>query len=56
MDPLIANNSPAPDFTLSDLTGKPHTLSAYRDQVVILNFWSAECPWAVRADTTERLT
>jgi peroxiredoxin len=50
MDPVIAVNQPAPDFTLPNLSGKPHTLSAFQSRVVILNFWSAECPWAVRAD------
>lgn len=38
-----------PDFTLPDLEGAPHTLSDYRGRVVIVNFWSAECPWAERA-------
>lgn len=41
----------APDFTLPDLEGAPHTLSDYRARVVIVNFWSAECPWAERADS-----
>ena len=41
----------APDFTLPDLDGAPHALSNYRGQVVIVNFWSAECPWAERADS-----
>jgi peroxiredoxin len=41
---------PAPDFTLPDLDGKPHFLSNYRGRIIIVNFWSAECPWAERAD------
>lgn len=44
MDTLIPNNQPAPDFTLMDMHGQPHTLSALAGKVVILNFWSAECP------------
>lgn len=40
----------APDFTLPDLEGKPHSLSDYRGRAVIVNFWSAECPWSERAD------
>jgi peroxiredoxin len=40
----------APDFTLPDLEGTPHALSSYRGRVVVVNFWSAECPWAERAD------
>ncbi len=50
MDTLIPNGQPAPDFTLPDLKGNPHSLSAYRGRVVVVNFWSAECPWAKRAD------
>ena len=46
--PLI--NAPAPDFELPDLSGQPHTLQDFRGQVVLLNFWSAECPHAARVD------
>ena len=41
---------PAPDFALADLQGKFHALTHYRGQIVILNFWSAECPWSERVD------
>ena len=40
----------APDFTLNDLTGRPHRLSDYRGRIVLLTFWSAECPWVERVD------
>lgn len=40
----------APDFTLPDLEGALHTLQDHRGRVVVVNFWSAECPWAERAD------
>jgi peroxiredoxin len=43
-------NQPAPDFELPDLQGKLHKLSDYRGKVVIVNFWSAECPHSERAD------
>ncbi len=35
---------PAPDFTLRDLSGNPHTLSDHRGRVVVINFWATWCP------------
>jgi len=43
-------NHPAPDFELPDLQGKLHKLSDYRGKIVIVNFWSAECPHSERTD------
>ncbi len=43
-------NQPAPDFELPDLHGHLHRLSRYRGKIVIVNFWSAECPHAERTD------
>ena len=43
-------NQPAPDFELPDLKGNFHKLSNYRGRIVILNFWSAECPHSERTD------
>jgi cytochrome c biogenesis protein CcmG, thiol:disulfide interchange protein DsbE len=34
----------APDFTLENLLGQAHTLSDYRGQPVVLNFWATWCP------------
>ena len=34
---------PAPDFTLTDQYGEPHTLSDYQGQTVFLNFWATWC-------------
>jgi len=48
--PKIENGVKAPDFTLTDLNNNPHSLADYAGQIVILNFWSAECPWSTRAD------
>ncbi len=35
--------SPAPDFELTDLDGKSHSLSQHRGEVVLLNFWATWC-------------
>jgi peroxiredoxin len=43
-------NQPAPDFQLPDLEGKLRRLSEYPGRIVIVNFWSAECPHSERAD------
>lgn len=32
------------DFTLTDLSGKQHTLSGLRGKVVLVNFWATWCP------------
>ena len=50
MDTLIKIGQPAPLFQLFDLYGKKHSLRDHTRQVVVLNFWSAECPWAARVD------
>lgn len=51
MDTVINQNGKAPPgFTLLDLEGRTHKLEDYRGKIVVLNFWSAECPWAERAD------
>jgi peroxiredoxin len=41
----------APEFSLPDLGGELHALRDYRGRIVILNFWSCECPHAVRTDS-----
>jgi peroxiredoxin len=43
-------NQPALDFELPDLKRNFHRLSNYRGRIVILNFWSAECPHSERTD------
>jgi peroxiredoxin len=50
MDPLIPTGQPAPLFQLADLNGVLHRLEEYRGKVIVINFWSAECPHADRAD------
>ena len=43
-------NQPVADFSLPDQSGQVHSLSDYHGKIVIVNFWSAECPWSERAD------
>ena len=50
MAALIPCGEPAPLFELCDLRGKTHRLAKGRGRILILNFWSAECPWAARCD------
>ncbi len=39
----VALGSPAPDFTLKDLSGKNVRLEEYRGKVVLLTFWASWC-------------
>ena len=43
-------NEPAPDFALPDLNGDIIHLSDLKGKIVILNFWSCECPHSERTD------
>ena len=43
-------DQPAPDFELPDLHGRTHRLSDYGGKIVIIDFWSAECPHSERTD------
>ena len=47
---VLELNELAPEFTLPDLEGRIHMLCDYRGRIVIINFWSAECPHAERFD------
>lgn len=44
----------AVDFTLDDVDGRAVRLADLRGRVVVLCFWSAECPWVERADAQMR--
>ena len=39
-----AVGQPAPDFTLTDINGRSHSLSAYRGRTVVLEWVNPECP------------
>lgn len=43
-------NRPAPDFSLPRVGGGRLGLYDLRGSIVVLHFWSAECPWSRRAD------
>src|SRR6478609_8974426 len=38
----------APDFTLTDITGATHTLSAYKGKTVVLEWVNPECPFVMK--------
>jgi peroxiredoxin len=43
LEPLPVAGHPAPDFTLTNLDGEEVSLSDFRGQPVILNFWATWC-------------
>lgn len=40
----ITTGSPAPDFTVTDMDGRPASLADYRGKVVLINIWATWCP------------
>ncbi len=50
MDSIEKINLSAPNFSLHDHKDEIHSLESYRGKIVIINFWSAECPWSKRVD------
>ena len=42
--PAPVVGAPAPDFTLADVSGTQVSLSDFKGQVVLLNFWATWCP------------
>ena len=48
--PKLITGDPAPLFELPDLEGRLVSLAGLSGKIVMLNFWSCECPWAERAD------
>lgn len=47
---IVELNQPAVNFELPDLEGRLHRLQDRRGKIVIINFWSAECPHSERTD------
>ena len=43
-------NHPVPDFELPAIDGRLYRLSDSRGKIVIVNFWSCECPQSERTD------
>ena len=41
--PVSSRGNPAAEFSLTDLDGKPLSLSDYRGKVVLLDFWATWC-------------
>src|SRR3970282_2086211 len=53
--PAPVVGAPAPDFTLNDLSGNQVTLSNFRGQVVLINFWATWCgPCLIEMPAIER--
>jgi peroxiredoxin len=50
MDPIVGIDQVIPDFKLQDLDGKDYALHDQLGKMLVLVFWSAECPWSKRAD------
>jgi peroxiredoxin len=50
MDSLIPIGAQAPTFHMPDITGQSHSLGQMLGKIIVLNFWSAECPWCERVD------
>ena len=44
LPPPMGAGAIAPDFSVTDLAGVTHTLSSYRGQSIVLQFWATWCP------------
>lgn len=51
-----AVGKPAPDFTLKDLDGKEHKLSALKGKIVVLEWTNHQCPFVKRCHKAKVMT
>lgn len=51
----VAVGEVVPDFTLTDIDGKKHTLSEYKGKVVILEWFNPQCPYVIDQYTKNTL-
>ncbi len=47
---MLLTNQPAPDFELPGLDGVCRRLSDQLGRIIVVNFWSCECPHSERTD------
>src|SRR5580700_8505841 len=41
----VVSNQAAPNFTLTDTNGQPHSLSDYKGKFVVLEWFNPDCPF-----------
>lgn len=50
MDAVADVGTMAPDFRLESVGGETYRLQDARGSLLVLSFWSTECPWAKKGD------
>jgi hypothetical protein len=51
----VTPGQPAPDFTLTDIAGRPHRLSDYRGKTVVLEWHNPDCPFVRKHYNSDNL-